>query len=156
MVRRALRYVPWRSVRGWSCTRCGRCCREYAVPLARGEVVRYAFTYGPVVVSRGGRSYLLRKPDGSCIFLVDRGGYAECGIYYDRPIACRLYPFYITREPIPGTRAELASYEHPSAGRLYVYLDGDCPGVNRADNIKLVARKAVDAWLRYRVYEVFD
>lgn len=148
-------YSPWRSLLGWRCLRCGRCCREYSVPLTQGEAIRYILKYGSVVIPYKNKSYLMRKLDGSCCFLIDRGSYTECSIYYDRPLACRLYPFYITTRPLPDISEELARYELGKRNYVFVYLDSDCPGINRARNISTVVRKAVELWLKYKAYRVF-
>ncbi len=139
------RYLPWRDSRGWQCRRCGRCCVDYVVPLTAGEAMVYPIKYGPfVVVANRGRRYLLKRGDGSCIFLTYNNGVAYCNIYYQRPLACRLYPFYITRRPIEGLPAERAAYRN-----LYVYLDRHCPGVNAGKGIETLVKKAVETWLTY-------
>jgi len=97
----------------------------------------------------------MRKLDGSCCFLVDRGSYTECSIYYDRPLVCKLYPFYITTNPLPNIDEDLARYNIGNKNYVYVYLDSTCPGVNKTRNISIVVRKAVELWLRYKVYRVF-
>lgn len=148
-------YSPWRGLVGWVCLRCGKCCREYAVPLTRGEAIRYTLKYGSVVIPYRNKSYLMRKLDGSCCFLVDRGSYTECSIYYDRPLVCKLYPFYITTNPLPNIDEDLARYNIGNKNYVYVYLDSTCPGVNKTRNISIVVRKAVELWLRYKVYRVF-
>lgn len=148
-------YVPWKTVIGWHCLRCGRCCREYLVPLTPGEAMRYIATYGPVVIPYKGKRYLLRKPDGSCFFLTYRSGIAECLIYYDRPLACRLYPFYITTKPLEDFPPEEAEFILPGGRKVYIYLDSSCPGVNTIRNITLIVKEVVKIWLKYKVSKVF-
>lgn len=94
----------------FTCKQCGDCCREFPVALTPAEVARYdardwspvfghpmatvhhAATYGGV---RG--EFLLRKPDGTCLFL---GQDNLCELHRrfgeaDKPLTCRAFPFAV-------------------------------------------------------------
>lgn len=149
------RYLPWRDVLGWRCIRCGRCCKEYLVPLTPGEAIRYSLTYGPVVIAYKNKYYLAKKIDGSCCFLTYVGGLAYCLIYYERPLACRLYPFYITKTPIKGIPEEKAIYPISRNRFVYVYIDSSCPGVNTVRNINSLVKEVIRIWQKYRISSIF-
>jgi len=38
--------IPWREVRTWECTACGRCCIGYRVPLKMDEYIKITKVYG--------------------------------------------------------------------------------------------------------------
>ena len=141
------KYVAWRKVRGWTCIRCGLCCVKYLVSLTLGEAMYFQVKYGPVVFRKNNRYYLFMKPDGSCIFLTRHNGIAFCTIYNERPIVCRLYPFYITRKPLDDDKNALYIFNEE---KIYVYVDAVCPGVNRASNIKYIVDNIVKMWFKYQ------
>jgi len=146
----AHKYVPWRNVRGWTCIRCGLCCMRYLVSITLGEAMYYQVKYGPVVFRKDDKYYLFMKPDGSCIFLRKYNGIAYCAIYNERPIVCRLYPFYISKKPLP-LRDEKNAVYHYNGVEIYVYIDAVCPGINRGLNIKYAVDNAVKMWFRYQL-----
>jgi len=100
------------------CATCGLCCRVYVVPLVGRDVWRISTRQrlAPeefVVVypnPPGAIDGFRLAPDGplyamalakkgryarhrACVFLLELGGgYSRCGIYADRPDACRVYP----------------------------------------------------------------
>jgi len=66
------------------CAGCSACCRRYNVELDTDEAVEgLEFSTDPVT----GRITLKRRPDGSCVHLVD----GKCTVYAIRPRACRVY-----------------------------------------------------------------
>lgn len=89
----------------FSCSSCGRCCRELRVPLTLADAQRLPTSalawLGPedvdmtgepesfVLLPEGRRLLVLAQRDGACTFLSDD----KCGVYARRPSACRLYPF---------------------------------------------------------------
>lgn len=107
----------------------------------------YSAKYGPVAVGYRGKYYLVKKYDGSCIFLDYERGVAKCLIYHDRPRVCRMYPFLVTRKPLngDGEDAEIRLGER----KVYLYVDAVCPGVNTAENIHYLLGKILEKWLRY-------
>lgn len=144
------RYVPWRYVQRWRCLRCGRCCVEYLVPLYPQEAVYYLLRYGDVVEFRRGKYYLKSRPDGSCIFLEKTALGYRCSIYFERPLVCRCYPFYITEEPLEQVGSpEDALYLlrlGEKVKRVYVYIDLNCPGVGQGYLVRDLVHKVVLEW----------
>ena len=95
----------------FSCTRCGACCRHVgsgvgltAIDLERLGRDRRSRIAHPVFLDR------LQSDGSSCASLSD----ADCTVYADRPLVCRLYPFYL------GVKND---------GTLQVSID-HCPGVD--------------------------
>ena len=143
---RGHKYVGWRRVEGWTCVRCGACCRKFVVTLSPGEAMYYAVKYGPVVLHYGREFYLAKRQDGSCVFLRMSEGKAYCLVYSDRPRVCRMYPFYVTEKPLHGGGSD-AEIAH--RGRtLYLYVDALCPGVDTASNMEYLARRVLETWSR--------
>ena len=125
---------------GFSCTRCGECCREtdtdtnlvMLYPQERAELCtvtgreaeEFSEPYPEKVVMPGGGSIrferCLRRREGVCIFLEGN----RCQVYASRPWICRTYPFMLSGEDlmvfpcrgIGGTLSEGAAWE--IAGRL--------------------------------------
>lgn len=140
-------YVPWRKVSGWKCVRCGRCCREYLVSVSYSEALMLSLKYSAPIIKIDNKYYLMPRIDGKCPFLTYIGPIAYCKIYYDRPTVCRLYPFYVSKTPTYG-RASEAEFEYGDE-ILYVYVDSLCLGVNKAKNIREVAKFYIHLWSRY-------
>jgi len=121
--------IPWRLLHDWGCYACGECCKRYVVELKPWEWARIARTYGysSSVVSSGGKIYLKRRPDGSCVFLYNMWGNKLCGLQEMKPQACKLWPFQVYESPVFG-HAELSRYEC-SRGIFYIYVVPDCIGL---------------------------
>ena len=101
----------------WGCTRCGRCCMDaegwdrrvllLGKDVARLEEAGEQGFHEPTAQDRF--VAVIRKEDGRCVFLGEDG----CRVYEDRPLLCRMYPFYVERQ-----------------GDVYVIgVDEGCPGV---------------------------
>ena len=125
---------------GFSCTRCGECCREtntdsnlvMLYPPERAELCtatgregeEFSEPYPEAVAMPGGGSIrferCIRRREGVCIFLDGN----RCQVYASRPWICRTYPFMLSGEDlmvfpcrgIGGTLSEGAAWE--IAGRL--------------------------------------
>lgn len=106
------------------CGTCGRCCRDYVVPLYGRDIwlisTRQRLNPEDFVVAipepkqhaacftleSEGSFYTLAldkkgrfKPRRPCIFLVElSGGYSRCGIYSHRPLVCQVYPMELFRQ----------------------------------------------------------
>ncbi|MCD6458898.1 MAG: YkgJ family cysteine cluster protein [Thermoproteales archaeon] len=141
------KYLGWRNVKGWTCIRCGACCKNYIIQLSPGEAMYYTIKYGPVAVKFQGKHYLLKKPDGSCIFLGYSQGKAVCMIYHDRPRVCRIYPFLITKEPLKGNGEDAEIVFRGKS--LYLYVDAACPGVDTANNMKYLITPVLNVWRQF-------
>jgi len=137
--------VPWRRVENWLCVACGECCREFRVPLRAYEVVRLAnlFGYGPLEL--GLKGYRLRKrPDGRCVFQVYRSGRWICGIQSIKPLACKLWPFFISDKPQDSK--DEAEYEFRGY-RFYVYVNPFCRGVVYGKPSNVFAKKVIPEFI---------
>ncbi len=109
--------VPWSRVHSWHCNACGRCCKEYVVPLRAHEYLKLKWT--GFVEERYGRFYI-RKIGKNCPFQIGRLCILQGEL---KPIACKLYPFKIRRKG-----DERAIFEY-GGERFYVYVDTFCPNV---------------------------
>jgi len=89
--------LPWSNFLRWECQRCGFCCEVLQIKLLKEEEKKLREKYGDVVTYIDGEPFLKRKSDGTCIFLERKDNVAVCTIYEDRPLACRIYPFYLRR-----------------------------------------------------------
>jgi len=91
----------------WSCHQCGVCCRGSIVPLSEEDVARleaqewhkHSELQGvrTTVPYEGGRRQLAKRPDGSCVFLMDDG---LCRIHKEfgfgaKPLICRMFPLQL-------------------------------------------------------------
>jgi Fe-S-cluster containining protein len=121
----------------FSCTRCSACCRYESgfVFLSQKDlsILAKALKMGYtdfmeaycrwVPAGRGvERLSLKEKSNYDCIFW-NRG----CGVYEERPLQCRAYPFW------PGILALKETWE-----------GADCPGINRG---KLHTKEEIETWL---------
>ena len=71
------------------CGKCTLCCRTLIVPLAEGEHEQYEGNWAWITTRDGvrlGRA-LKRRPDGSCVFLTDKG----CSIHGRAPHVCQRF-----------------------------------------------------------------
>ena len=133
--------VPWRRVENWLCVACGDCCREFRVPLRAYEAVKLANLFGYGCLELGLRGYRLRKgPDGRCVFQVYKGGRWICGIQSIKPLACKLWPFFISDKPQDSK--DEAEYEFKGY-MFYVYVNPFCRGVVYGRPSHVFAKKVI-------------
>src|SRR5947209_3270223 len=103
-----IRHLP--VLQNWDCHVCGSCCKEYQVDLTEEERQRLVSQGWDRDRDLGGhepfvrrgpfwarRTHLNHRPDGSCVFLSDKG---RCRIhekfgYEAKPLPCRLFPFVL-------------------------------------------------------------
>jgi uncharacterized protein len=102
------------------CHQCGRCCRDQVITLSPYDVIRIARA-AEISTSDVVRKYTLRRgsilrfrSDGTCMFLDGM----RCTIHRGRPLACRLYPLGLQRNP--GGSESFVQLE-PAVGSLGVY-----------------------------------
>jgi len=113
----------------WRCIRCARCCgdvdsRQRRIALLDSEVIELCEYSGLQRESftdnlAGNEPYTvtMRKIRGKCIFL--KGN--SCSVYEARPLVCRFYPFWLTRE-----------------GSKYVFkITEECPGIGHGARLGL-------------------
>jgi Fe-S-cluster containining protein len=122
--------LPWSLLHDWKCYACGDCCRRYLVELKSWEWAKIVRSYGyfSTLISSGGKIYLKRRPDNSCIFLYNAGRNSLCGLQEMKPQACKLWPFQVYENPVFG-HVELSRYEC-SKGVFYIYVVPDCIGLS--------------------------
>jgi len=103
-----IRHLP--VLQNWDCHVCGTCCQEYQVQVSDDERKRIESQNWDRDRDLGGHEPFVRRgpfwarhttlnhrPDGSCVFLSDRG---RCRIhekfgYEAKPLPCRLFPFVL-------------------------------------------------------------
>src|SRR5712692_2688516 len=102
------------------CYQCGLCCREKVITLSPCDVIRIARA-GGIPTGEAVRKYTLRRGsilkfrnDGKCGALDG----TACTIHPGRPLACRLYPLGLERDP---DGAERFIHLEPATGSLGVY-----------------------------------
>jgi Fe-S-cluster containining protein len=73
------------------CAGCSLCCRNSSVFVLSHEVDKLAELNVPMYLA-GSVHFIKHNEDGCCPNWVEGCG---CGIYADRPLACRVFPFYV-------------------------------------------------------------
>ncbi len=118
----------------FECTQCGNCCSGPPgyVWVTREDIARIAKSLGGED-ERLDRKYLRRvglrfslteKQDGDCIFLKREGGKSYCGIYKDRPVQCRTWPFWS---------------QNLRSAEAWRRTSETCPGMNNGKQFDFVA-----------------
>ena len=76
-----------------ACRRCGKCCRNYAVPLALDEdCVRFLVYHGLILRSRNADGRIELYGESKCSKLqYDRDGRYKGAVYETRPAICRAW-----------------------------------------------------------------
>ncbi len=104
----------------YTCNQCGLCCRDQVITLSPYDVIRIARAAG-IATGDAVRQYTLRR--GSILRFTDQRTCvaldgARCTIHRGRPLACRLYPLGLQRDPHGG---ETFVRLEPAAGSRGVY-----------------------------------
>jgi Fe-S-cluster containining protein len=104
----------------YTCNQCGLCCRDQVITLSPYDVIRIARAAG-IATGDAVRQYTLRH--GSLLKFTDQRTCealdgARCTIHHGRPLACRLYPLGLQRDPHGG---ETFVPIEPAAGSRGVY-----------------------------------
>jgi len=139
--------IPWRMVRSWSCSGCGEiCCSRYRVPLTLREWIKLTQLFGAGVAEFNLNALTLRRrPDRSCIFLYPFQGRFLCALQGMKPLACKLWPFKIGRQPRYGY-AEESSF--PFKGKIFhVYLDSTCRGITFGEPTPALAERIIPEFI---------
>jgi len=97
------------------------------VPLSKFEAKLIKKLFGEDKVIKIKEKYFLAKrQDDSCIFLRNN----TCSIQEYKPLACKLWPFYIYRKPLRDHDKRSSAYDY--RGEIfYVYVDPSCRGLNK-------------------------
>lgn len=147
-------YLPWGSVSSFKCSACGTCCSHFAIPLRFNEGLAIARLLGwQHIEVRKGR-FFVRKEGRGCPFLVSLGPFGVCylqGIGL-KPRACKIWPFYVLKDPEYG-KVEEAAFSS-KYGTFYVYVDTRCPGIvigRPSDALVEAVREALEIWLGLRI-----
>jgi len=123
-----MRILPWSQIRSWRCVACGICCRKYSVVLKFLEWLSIVKRFGVEYTAPSISNFFLRRgTDGSCVFLRTGNINSYCSLQYEKPIACKLWPFKIVNYPKFG-HPKHAAFNRGSQ-RLYVYVDPGCRGL---------------------------
>jgi Fe-S-cluster containining protein len=86
----------------FACKKCGECCRAYTVVLNENDISKITglgysqeffaeMDYDP---EKKDARFVLKRENGSCIFLKSSDNKSICAIYENRPLICAIYPFF--------------------------------------------------------------
>jgi len=131
-------YVGWRRVSSWYCSACGECCYKYKVKLTFYEYLKLKNTG---FVEEKANRYYIKKIGGKCPFQIGR----LCSLQGKlKPIACKLYPFFIRKKGGDDAFYEFDGEEY------YVYVNLDCPNVVLGKPKPLMEKLVREALMVYR------
>ncbi len=104
----------------YSCHQCGLCCHDQVIALSPYDLIRIARAAG-ISTADAIHRYTIRR--GSILRFTDSGtcvalNGTRCTIHEGRPLACRLYPLGLQRDP-DGTESFVRL--DPAPGSLGVY-----------------------------------
>ena len=141
-----MRCIPWSWVKSWRCVGCGQCCNRFAIPLRTYEYASMTkhFGHGMTETDNLGNP-CVRKVRGRCVFQDDEGlcNAQRLGL---KPLACKLWPFMVFKEPRRRFEAE-ASFRHQGR-ESFVYVDTafPCNGLNKGnpEELPLILAEAVE------------
>jgi uncharacterized protein len=100
----------------YECRACSRCCHHKGIPVGPYELARLAAGLGITTTAlirdatAADAALLRQQQNGACVFLTPAG----CGVYAERPLACRLYPLgcLVTAD---GTESFVELVPHPAS-----------------------------------------
>jgi len=134
--------LSWQDVHSWTCNACGLCCRGYRVPLRIDEYAKIAGQFGYDTMEFDlGKIYIRRGANDRCVFQRFWQGKWLCTLQAIKPLACKLYPFRISREP-RGSGGEDGHYRYRNS-ELFIYLDPRCPGIRTGTPAREFAEKVL-------------
>ncbi|MDW8045068.1 MAG: YkgJ family cysteine cluster protein [Nitrososphaerota archaeon] len=131
------RYIPWTSIRSWSCLMCGECCRQFKIILTPYDYAKISkrFGYEYIYIDNLGNPCIKKVNDNRCVFqnASNLCSLQPLGI---KPLACKMWPFMIHKDPRFEHRDALFHYKGED---YYVYVDRSypCPGIGKGDSEKL-------------------
>ena len=139
------KFVPWKQARNWECQKCSVCCYHYTVPLTDEEVERFKNKDPNLVQQTEDTWYINRKEGEACVFLAKSDGQEYCGIQDNKPISCKMYPFYVSQ--VDEKTPEDAIFELDGE-KFNVLISTFCKGNNRGHKVEDVIPEAIHFWLR--------
>ena len=109
----------------YSCTSCGRCCRDWHVYLSRIELERlkqlsWGATDGipsDLSVEIGGTNYVAHRENGACIYLDEATNLCKIHSKFGeaaKPLGCRVYPWNVVTT-FPGEFSAIPRLDCPPA-----------------------------------------
>ena len=124
-----MEYVPWKLLHSWMCLGCGKCCKRYIIQLNKNEFTAIKRVWPDAVEERRGR-YYLRKVGNICLFQSGNlCGLQPLGL---KPIACRVWPFYFSSQPVRDWDDREYKSQFLCRGKEYfVYANTKCYGINK-------------------------
>ena len=130
-----MKYIPWKQINNWICLGCGKCCYRYDIQLKYDEVAMIRKFWSDAVEERGERIYL-RKVGKKCLFQSGKScALQPLGL---KPIACKVWPFYVSTEPICSWDDGNYQAQFLCRGKeFFVYVNTNCYGVNRGTQSNL-------------------
>jgi Fe-S-cluster containining protein len=147
-------YLPWSYIHSFECNACGICCSHFSVPLRPNEALEISRKLGRYYVEIRKDRFFLRKEGRSCPFLLS-SHLCYLQMLGMKPRACKLWPFYIFKNPEYGRREEAAFSS--KLGTFYIYLDPRCPGIaigRPTEKLMSAIEEAVEIWLGLRREQV--
>ncbi len=106
--------------------------------------------YGYSMVDQGINGFFLRRTvDESCPFLLRRSDGWLCGLQYNKPLTCKMWPFRILAEPIYGEGNE-AYFDYRSK-RYYIYVVPHCPGIKWGHPTEGLIKKTLPEFIDVRL-----
>ena len=141
--------LPWSSVRFWSCTRCGECCK-LTVQLTTREWLDLTTMYGYGIVDQEMGGFFLRKTiDDQCPFLTRTYDGWSCRLQQTKPLACKIWPFKVLTAPKYGYQHE--AYFDYKNNRYYVYAMPYCQGISWGRPEELFVKKTLPEFIDIRI-----
>ena len=133
--------LPWRSVKSWTCIRCGECC-SLTVQLTMREWIHLTRRYGDIISAQNLGGFFMRKTiNDNCPFLSKASKGFLCGLQIRKPLACKLWPFRVLSEPKYGGFNE-AVFDYRNE-RFYIYVIPNCLGITWGRPTEWFTKKAL-------------
>ena len=140
------KFVPWQHFKKWGCIKCGKCCYK-TVQLTKKEAELFLKRHPSHVdiidcmsKDRRYKQYLIKKNAlKKCNFLKNK----LCTIQEEKPYACKMYPFSISRIPLSKSDGSLYSANDEI---YYVYVSPICSGLGRGNDIRDSIEKTIELW----------
>lgn len=141
-----MKYLSWQSLQSWACLGCGVCCYRYIVKLNDIEIKAITDLFPDGIMEKEGTIYL-RKHEGACVFLMDGlCGLQPLGL---KPLACKVWPFYISSTPLDTVEDEDYKALFLWHGQeRFIYVNTFCKGLNKniTPNIRGIVKEVITVY----------